>query len=71
MPDMSKPLAHLEMLIESLQYKQIDHYRKSQDHKLQGDIYAEIGYELKNTLHKEMAKTATLAAPSDGETHGD
>jgi hypothetical protein len=54
-PDMSKPLAHLEMLIEDLHYKQIDHYRKSQDHKLQGDLYAEIGYKLKDTLDKEKA----------------
>jgi len=43
------------MLIEDLHYKQIDHYRKSQDHKLQGDLYAEIGYKLKDTLDKEKA----------------
>jgi len=60
---MSKPLAHLEMLIEKLHYKQIDHYRKSQDHKLQGDLYAEIGYELKDTLDQERAK----ASQSDAE----
>lgn len=61
MPDMSKPLAHLEMLIEDLHYKQVAHYRKSQDHKLQGDMYAEIGYALKDTLDKEKAKTPQSA----------
>lgn len=62
MPDISKPLAHLEMLIEDLRFKQIEHYRKSQDHKLQGDIYAEIGYELKDTLDKERAKIIGVKA---------
>lgn len=58
MPDMSKPWAYLDDLVEKYRCMQIEHYRKSQDHKLQGDLYQEVVAELRHRIEKEKALTA-------------
>jgi hypothetical protein len=61
-PDMSKPWAYLDDLVEKYRSMQIDHYRKSQDHKLQGDLYQEFAAELRHRIDKEKAATAKPGA---------
>jgi hypothetical protein len=56
MSDTSKPLGHLESLLEDIRFKKIEHYRHSQDHKLQGDVLALIEYDLIDVLAAERAK---------------
>jgi hypothetical protein len=58
MPDMSKSGAHLESLLETLRFKQIDHYRQSKEHALKGDMYQEFAAELRHALDCEKDKAA-------------
>lgn len=62
MPDMSKPLAHIESLLETVRYKIIE--RKENKMRLEAAIAAleEVERELRLCLRDEKAK---LASPSD------
>lgn len=60
MPDMSQRWAHLDELVEKYRYMQIDHYRKSQDHKLQGDLCQEVVAELKWRIECEKKKAPDI-----------
>ena len=56
MPDMSKPGAHFESLLNALRFKSEDCNRKAADLLLQGATYREMTFELERAMEKEAEK---------------
>jgi hypothetical protein len=52
----------LEELLEKWRFKQIEHYRAVQEHKLHGDLYQELAAELRYALDVEKKKAERLEA---------
>jgi hypothetical protein len=53
MPDMSKPGAHFQDLLETVRFKKLDLRQKANDLLTQAQVYETIEYDLRNVIDKE------------------
>lgn len=53
MPDMSKPGAHLQDVLDTFEHKKRECWQQSRDAKLRGEIYEQCASDLRYALEKE------------------
>lgn len=56
MPDMNKPGAHLEVLLEHFECAQAEHFREAARHAILADTYRECAHRLKRAIEEEAEK---------------
>jgi hypothetical protein len=64
MPDMSKPGAFLQDVLDTFEGKKRECWQQARDAKLRGEIYEECASELRYALEKE-AKLAAVGKPGE------
>lgn len=68
MPDMRKPGAHFESLLETVRYKKLELRRDANKLLTQAEVYEFMEYEIRDAIDKEVGKSPTVSAlPVTGE----
>lgn len=53
MPDMSKPGAHLQEVLDDLDFKKWQHYKEATKHQIMAECYEECHGKVKRAIEKE------------------
>jgi len=58
MPDMSKPGAHFDSLLENVRYKKLELRREANKLLCQAEVYELMEYDIRDAIDKEAQKGA-------------